>query len=328
MTRFISGSCGQAAGSPGQWTVPPGPGSCPGSGQSCGRNRPNYWWPCSPRALPPHRSSRGQFRACGPWCSARTPRRTAPGYPMASTCSSSLPRRLQHRCASTVPAPRSASFPHRSGQRCWLRCGPRTPVPARAERAPVPAGGHGPATAYGFAVAHRLPGRDHAARPGNPAAAAAAGAAIEPLEASLLDHRNRRRSGSAHRRGHPGPRPCRPVAPRDGGRLLRADGPVASAVGDAAGAGLPGRQTAIMVKVHHTLGGSQAIIAALTQLFDSPPPTSVPRRPARRSHGVGLAIGAMTWGKSLSVPGRSPLTGPDGKPGTADRSAFSPESLP
>ena len=92
--------------------------------------------------------------------------------------------------------------------------------------------------------------------------------------------------------------------------------------------GLPGRQTAIMVKVHHTLGGSQAIIAALTQLFDSPPPTSVPRRPARRSHGVGLAIGAMTWGKSLSVPGRSPLTGPDGKPGTADRSAFSPESLP
>lgn len=77
--------------------------------------------------------------------------------------------------------------------------------------------------------------------------------------------------------------------------------------------GLPGRRTAIMVKVHHTLGGSHAIIAALTQLFDKPPLSSAPGRAARHTHPQPRRRTQQTartvsglW--HLAKAGRAPVT--------------------
>jgi WS/DGAT/MGAT family acyltransferase len=95
--------------------------------------------------------------------------------------------------------------------------------------------------------------------------------------------------------------------------------------------GLPGRQTAIMVKVHHTLGGSQAIIAALTQLFDAAPRTSAPRRPAegahpqsrRRVRQTALTAGGL-W--HLARAGRAPASSLCGR-STSEHRRYIPLAL-
>jgi hypothetical protein len=79
-----------------------------------------------------------------------------------------------------------------------------------------------------------------------------------------------------------------------------------------------------MVKVHHTLGGSQAIIAALTQLFDTPPqppaPGRGPRGPLRQPRGRARHITRTVSGLwHLARAGRAPGSSLCGRSSSAQR---------
>ncbi|HEU5389453.1 MAG TPA: wax ester/triacylglycerol synthase domain-containing protein [Streptosporangiaceae bacterium] len=93
--------------------------------------------------------------------------------------------------------------------------------------------------------------------------------------------------------------------------------------------GLPDDRTAVLVKVHHTLGDGRVIIAALTRLFDDPRPArgdGVPSGPGpgRRIAASAQAIRGLCH---LALAGRAPASSLCG-PFSAGRRQFVPVVLP
>jgi WS/DGAT/MGAT family acyltransferase len=102
--------------------------------------------------------------------------------------------------------------------------------------------------------------------------------------------------------------------------------------------GLPDGRTAVLVKVHHTLGDSNVIIAALTRLFDDPrtgrregprsrrgkpAPASGRRRPGRRIAASAQAVRGLCH---LALAGSAPASSLCG-PFTTSRRQFVPVTL-
>lgn len=92
--------------------------------------------------------------------------------------------------------------------------------------------------------------------------------------------------------------------------------------------GLPDGRTAVLVKVHHTLGDSNVIIAALTRLFDDPRPGR--REGARSRRGPGRRIAASAQAVRglchLALAGSAPASSLCG-PFTTSRRQFVPVTL-
>jgi WS/DGAT/MGAT family acyltransferase len=103
--------------------------------------------------------------------------------------------------------------------------------------------------------------------------------------------------------------------------------------------GLPDGRTAVLVKVHHTLGDGHVIIAALTRLFDDPRPArrdgsrNGPGKPApasgRRGPGRRIAASARALRGlcHLALAGGAPASSLCG-PFTTGRRQFVPVTLP
>jgi diacylglycerol O-acyltransferase len=92
--------------------------------------------------------------------------------------------------------------------------------------------------------------------------------------------------------------------------------------------GAPDGRTAVLVKVHHTLGDSGVIIQALTRFFDDagprrPLPGSLPRGQARAAAGTRALRGLC----HLAMAGRAPATSLCGE-FTAGRRQYVPVALP